>query len=73
MLDKESMDYMNFMPKNSNNQYNQYLQAKDQLKNNRIDSMMNYKRNNQELQLLIESGLMDDPENIKLLIDKLNG
>lgn len=30
--------------------------------------MMNYKRNNTELQLLIESGFMDEPENLKALI-----
>lgn len=34
--------------------------------------MMNYKRNNEELQLLIESGFIDDPDNIKLIINKIN-
>ena len=53
MLEKEARDFNNFLPENKNNHYNNYLNAKTQLKNNRIDSMMNYKRNNQELQLLI--------------------
>lgn len=30
--------------------------------------MMNYKRNNDELQLLIESGFMDEPDNLKIII-----
>jgi hypothetical protein len=34
--------------------------------------MMNYKRNNDELQLLIESGFMDEPDNLKLIIEKMN-
>lgn len=42
------------------------------LKNNRIDSMMNYKRNNEELQLLLDSGFMEDPHNLKMIIDKIN-
>ncbi len=32
---------------------------------------MNYKRNNQELQLLLDSGLMDNPDNIRNVIKKL--
>jgi hypothetical protein len=34
--------------------------------------MMNYKRNNEELQLLLDSGFMEEPSNIKMIIDKLN-
>ena len=34
--------------------------------------MMNYKRNNDELQLLIESGLMDEPHNLRLIVEKMN-
>lgn len=34
--------------------------------------MMNYKRNNEELQLLLDSGLMDHPDNIRKVIGKLN-
>lgn len=33
--------------------------------------MMNFKRNNEELQLLLDSGMMDNPENIKNVIGKL--
>jgi hypothetical protein len=32
---------------------------------------MNYKRNNEELQLLIDSGFMDHPDNIRAVIDRL--
>lgn len=60
------------MPKNESNRYNKYLEAKMKLKNNRIDSMMNYKRNNEELQLLLDSGFMEDPNNLKMIIDKIN-
>jgi hypothetical protein len=34
--------------------------------------MMNNKRHNEDLQLLIESGFIDEPENIKMIIDKIN-
>jgi uncharacterized protein YhaN len=34
---------------------------------------MNYKRNNEELQLLIDSGFMDHPDNIRAVIDRLEG
>jgi hypothetical protein len=72
MLGKEARNFKNFLPENRDNKYNNYLKAKDQLKNSRIEGMMNYKRNNEELQLLIESGMMDEPENIRRLIDQLN-
>ena len=34
---------------------------------------MNFSRNNEQLQLLIESGMMNNPDNIKLLIEELEG
>lgn len=34
--------------------------------------MMNYKRNNEELQLLLDSGFMEEPNNLKMIIDKIN-
>lgn len=69
MLGKEDLNFKNFLPENKNNKYNSYVNAKTKLKNNRISSMMNYKRNNEDLQLLIESGFIDDPQNIKVIID----
>jgi hypothetical protein len=72
MLEKEDKNFINFLPQNRSNKYNSYIDAKTKLKNNRIESMMNYKRHNEELQLLIESGFIDDPDNIKIIIDKLN-
>jgi len=59
MIKKEDNNYKNFLPENKDNEYNTYLEAKRKLKNSRIESMMNYKRNNEELKLLIESGLME--------------
>ena len=35
--------------------------------------MMKLSRNNEQLQLLIESGLMNNPENLKTLIDETKG
>ena len=34
--------------------------------------MMNYGRNNEDLKLLIESGMMEDVDNLQLLIQKIN-
>ena len=72
MLKKEENKFNNFLPENKDNNFNKYLEAKTKLKNSRIEGMMNYKRNNSELQLLIESGFMDEPENLKALIDRMN-
>lgn len=33
---------------------------------------MNYGRNNEDLKLLIESGMMEDVDNLQLLIQKIN-
>lgn len=52
-MEKEDRNYKNFLPENQDNKYNSYIAAKTKLKNNRIDSMMNYRRNNEDLQLLI--------------------
>lgn len=46
MLKKEERNFKNFLPENAGNKYNAYIDAKTKLKNSRIDSMMNYKRNN---------------------------
>lgn len=46
MLKKESNNYINFLPENKGNKYNQYLEDKNKLKNNRIQSMMDYRRHN---------------------------
>lgn len=73
MLKREDRNFKNFLPENQDNKYNSYLTAKNSLKNSRIDSMMNHKRNNQDLQLLIESGFIDSPDNVKRLIDRING
>lgn len=35
--------------------------------------MMNMNRNNQQLELLIESGLFNDPANIKAVIEEISG
>lgn len=34
--------------------------------------MMNFKRNNDQLRLLIDSGYIDNPQNLGIILDKMN-
>jgi hypothetical protein len=33
---------------------------------------MNFRRNNEQLRLLIDSGYIDNPQNLGIIIDKMN-
>lgn len=46
LLKKQENNHRNYLPGAEDNRFNKYEAAKKQLKNNRINSMMNYKRNN---------------------------
>ncbi len=74
MLKGEKNNLYNYLPghKKMNKPYLQYEEEKRRFKNSKINSMMNYTRNNQELQLLISSGFIDDSESLKKIIDRVN-
>jgi hypothetical protein len=40
------------------------------LKNNRISSMLNNSKNNKDLALLLEAGLLDNSKSLKLVLNK---
>lgn len=61
LIDKKLNTPQNWLPESSDNDLHQYLEAKKALKNMRIGSIMEGTQTNHALELLIQSGLMDNP------------
>ena len=69
LLSRIGSNVKNHLAGQQDAQFQKYEDAKMKLKNNRISNMMNSSRNNEQLQLLLQSGLMNNPSNLRALID----
>lgn len=72
MIEKEKNDYRNYLEEPKNVGFAEYQENLKKFKNSKIDSMMNFKRNNEQLRLLIDSGYIDNPDNLGVILDKMN-
>ena len=72
LLEKEKNDFRNYLEEPRNPEFLEYNENMKKFKNSRIESMMNFKRNNEQLRLLIDSGYIDNPQNLNLILDKVN-
>ena len=65
LLLKEKLDQNNYIPNQENKKYLEYQQNKKTLINHKIDRMMGNKKHNEQLKLLIDSGITDDLEKLR--------